>query len=149
MKNVHNSVKDDVISWENWVKFNIQFDLSFMCFLPHSVISLTSCFSSPSYFQYFSFSVPGQIETLFSREEEGGPHTNSYFLSTSEVWKKNIVHMIKLSISYFPSFTKMLYNYDNINPSPPDVVAQGTKVMIVDLKLIWEPIKVYLCKLSV
>lgn len=43
----------------------------------------------------------------------------------------------------------MLYNYDNINPSPPDVVAQGTKVMIVDLKLIWEPIKVYLCKLSV
>lgn len=57
--------------------------------------------------------------------------------------------MIKLSISYFPSFTKMLYNYDNINPSPPDVVAQGTKVMIVDLKLISEPIKVYLCKLSV
>lgn len=100
-------------------------------------------------FPAFLFSIPQETESLLRREEEERPHTSIYFLNISEVWNRNTVHMIRLSISYFPSFTKMFYNYDNINLSPAAVLAQGTKVMTVDLKLISESTEVYLCKLSV
>lgn len=148
MKNVHNSIID-VKSRETCLKISTQFDLSVMFFLLLSAISLTCYFSRPPCCQHFPFSIPGEIESLLRREGEERPHISIYFLNTSEVWNRNTVHMIRLSISYFPSFTKMLYNYDNINLFPAAVLAQGTKVMTLDLKLISEPIEVYLRKLTV
>lgn len=147
MKNVHNSIIDVVKSRETCLKISTQFDLSVMFFLLLSALSLSCYFFRSPCFQDFPSSVSREIEPLLRRE--GRPHTNIYFLNTSEVWNSNTVHMIRLSISYFPSFTKMFYNYDNINLSLGAVLAQGTKVMTVDLKLISEPIEVYLCKLTV
>lgn len=131
------------------LKISTQFDLSIMFFLLLSSISLSYYFSRLPCFQHFPFSIPGEIESLLRREGVERPHTSIYFLNTSEVWNRNTVHMIRLSISYFPSFTKVLYNYDNINLSPAAILAQGSKVMTVDKKLISEPTGVYLCKLTV
>lgn len=148
MKNVHNSIIISVKSREAFLRMSTQFALSVIFFLLLPAISPTCYLSSSPCFQHFPFSDPGEIESLLRREREERPHTSIYFLNTSEVWNRDTVHMIRLSIWYFPSFPKMLYNYDNINLSPAAILAQGTKVMTAKLKLISEPIEVCLCKLT-
>lgn len=147
IKNEHSSIKIHVVkSRETFLKISTQFALSVIYSLLRSAVSLTCYFSRPPCFQHFPFSDPGEIESLLRRERKERPHTSIYFLNTSEVWNRDTVRMIRLSICYFPSFPKMLYNYDNINLSPAAILAQGTKVMTAKLKLISEPIEVYLCK---
>lgn len=149
MKNVHNSIIMHVVkSRETFLKIRTQFSSSVTFFLLLSAISPTCYFSSQPCFQHFLFSGPGETESLLRREREERPHTSIYFLNTSEVWNKDTVHMIRLSICYFLSFPKMQYNYDNINLSPEAMLAQGTKVMTAKFQLISAPIEMYPCKLT-
>lgn len=149
MKNVHNHIIIHVVkSREIFPKISTQFASSVIFFLLLSAISLTCYFSSQPCFQLFPFSDPGEAESLPRREREERPHTSIYFLNTSEVWNRDTVRRIRLSICYFPSFLKMLYNYDNINLSPSAILAQGTKIMTTKFKLISAPIAMYPCKLT-
>lgn len=147
MKNVHSSITYVEKSWETFLTSSSQFASSVIFFILLSAISLTFNFSSPPCLQYFPFSDPEETESLLRREREERPHTSIYFLKTTEAWNRDTVHVIRLSICYFTSFPKMLYNYDNINLSPAAILAQGTKAMTAKLKIISESIEMYPCKL--
>lgn len=110
--------KEVIAEWSEWKsdKYKMCIILGKLCeceysvwFVFHvlppffSVISLTCCFSQVSHFHHFPFSIPycvGKGKKDYTQVCNCYAHLK---------FGRGILHMIRLSISYFPSVTKVLY----------------------------------------